>query len=274
MKFETAPPLEEREFRLFQQLFYQHIGLNLSDQKRMLVRGRLGKRLVELALGNFADYYRLITQSGQERERQHAIDLITTNETFFFREKKHFDLLAETIAPVARVQPLRVWSAACSSGEEPYSIAMVLHAALGDQRWQLLASDISERMLTAARRGLYKTDRLGGIPNAWLKRYCLRGTGPYEGYMLVDRILRERVEFLPINLMQIPVDMQGFDVIFLRNVIIYFDAETKAKVVREMFTRLRPGGWLFLGHSESLAGIKVSAQQIGPSIYRRPEATR
>ena len=262
--------ISDAEFRLFQQLFMRIIGLHLSDQKKMLVSGRLSKRVHALGLPGFREYHELINQPGQADELQQAIDLITTNETFFFREKKHFELLSQTILPARKPgQPFRVWSAASSTGEEPYSIAMVLHDAMGDNNWELIATDISERVLCSARRGLYKTDRISGIPAEFLKRYCLRGTGQYDGMLLVDKALRQRVEFRQVNLMAIPADLRQFDVIFLRNVIIYFDGPTKQRVVNEVASRLRPGGWLFLGHSESLAGMSVGVQQISPSVYRR-----
>lgn len=272
MPVELNLPISDAEFALFRRLFADTIGLSLSQHKKLLVSGRLGKRLRELGLVTFRAYYDLIQQTGHDgAELQRAIDLITTNETYFFREAKHFELLERMIlAQRDAARPLKVWSAACSTGEEAYSIAMVLHQALGDQGWQLLATDISARVLHKARRGLYPTERIAGIPPALLKRYCLRGTGKYDGMLLIDRCLRQRVEFRPANLIAVPAEMQGFDVIFLRNVIIYFDAETKARVVNDMVRRLRPGGWLLLGHSESLAGMPLVAQQIRPSVYRRP----
>lgn len=262
--------LSDNDFRSFQQLFYKAIGLHLSDQKKMLVTGRLNKRLAQLGLGSFREYYELLVRDDQRDELQQAIDLITTNETFFFRESKHFDILAREIIPEKTPgQTLRIWSAASSTGEEPYSIAMVLHAALGQFGWELVASDISNRVLEKARQGLYSTDRIAGIPSELLKTYCLKGRGEYEGKLLIDRSLREMVTFRQINLMQIPNDMKNFDVVFLRNVIIYFDAPTKQKVLLSICDRLKPGGWLFLGHSESLAGMNMPLTTICPSVYRR-----
>lgn len=263
--------LSDADFRLFQQLFYDAIGLHLSDQKKMLVTGRLSKRLSDLGLPGFRAYYKLLAEDTGGAEMQRAIDLITTNETFFFRESKHFDILRKEIIPARTPgQPLRVWSAACSTGEEPYSIAMVLHSALGNSGWELMASDISTRVLQKAQQGLYAMDRIDGIAPELLKAYCLRGRGEYEGKLLIDKNLRDRVQFTQLNLMNIPADVRGFDLVFLRNVIIYFDSETKERVLNAICSRLRPGGWLFLGHSESLTGMKVPLVTVSPSVYRRP----
>lgn len=262
--------ISDADFRLFQQLFYQTIGLHLSAQKKMLVTGRLTKRLHDLRLGSFREYYNLLTSKGQQDELQKAIDLITTNETFFFRESKHFDVLRQEIIPQRKPgESLRIWSAASSTGEEPYSIAMVLHDALGASNWELIASDISARVLERARCGLYSMDRINGIPPALLKTYCLRGSGEYEGKLLIAKQLRDMVQFRQVNLLQIPPELKGFDVVFLRNVIIYFDMETKQRVLNEICSRLKPKGWLFLGHSESLAGMQVPVTQVSPSVYRR-----
>lgn len=261
--------LSDEDFRLFQNLFYQEIGLHLSPQKKMLVTGRLGKRLAGLGLSSFREYYNLLKSDRLGRELQQAIDLITTNETFFFREAKHFDVLKRDVIPSREAgRDLRIWSAACSTGEEPYSIAMVMHQLLGRFGWELIASDISQRVLERAARGLYSTERIAGIPQDLLKAYCLRGRGEYEGMLLVERSLRELIEFRQVNLMEIPGDLGAFDAVFLRNVIIYFDHPTKQKVLNDVCRRLRPGGWLFLGHSESLAGMNAPLRSVGPSVYR------
>ncbi|NQD36150.1 protein-glutamate O-methyltransferase [Permianibacter sp. IMCC34836] len=266
--------LSDADFRLFQKLFYEAIGLHLSAQKKMLVTGRLNKRLGQLGLPSFRAYYDLLAGDTGGEEMQQAIDLITTNETFFFRENKHFDILKKDIIPARPPgHTLKVWSAACSTGEEPYSIAMVLHQALGNSGWELQATDISTRVLQKARRGLYPMDRIDGIPPELLKTYCLRGRGEYEGMLLIDKALRDKVQFAQLNLMSIPADMRGFDLVFLRNVIIYFDNETKQRVLNTICDRLRPGGWLFLGHSESLAGMNVPLVAVSPSVYRRRAAT-
>jgi chemotaxis protein methyltransferase CheR len=247
-------------------------GIHLSPIKKAMLSGRLAKRLRDCGLSSFADYYRWIDDDGDREERQIAIDLITTNETFFFREPKHFDALRQNFLPAMAGRRLRVWSAACSSGEELYSLAMILAAELGlDGAWDLLGSDISSRMLATARRGLYDMERAHHIPPDYLKRYCLRGTGEYSGTLLVDRLLRQRVQLSRVNLIEPLPELGQFDVIFLRNVIIYFDAETKRRVVRAVADKLRPGGWLVVGHSESLIGAPLHLESIMPTIYRKVE---
>ena len=264
--------LSDQEFNLFKRFLFEQIGIALSDQKKVLLLGRFNRRLNELGLDSFQTYYDIISAPENHAERQRAVDLITTNETYFFREEQHFKLLRETIVPEKQIAgglPLRVWSAACSSGEEPYSIAMTLHHAMGAHGWEITASDISTRVLASAQRGLFPLERVRGMPPAYLKQYCLRGQGEFEGYLLVEKFLRERVNFLQLNLLSLPADLRNFDVIFLRNVIIYFDAPTKLKVLRAVINSLRPNGWLLLGHSESLFGLDLPLRLIAPSVYRK-----
>lgn len=262
--------VSDADFRLFQKLFDEAIGLNLTSHKKLLLSGRLGKRVAKLGLSGFHAYYQHLAGGKDPDEFQLAVDLITTHETFFFRESHHFQLLREKIAPEAPPgRELRVWSAACSTGEEAWSIAMVLRHVLGITGWSLVASDVSRSVVTRAARGLYKMDRIAGIPQEYLKAYCLKGQREYEGMLLVEKSLRELVEFRLVNLLEIPSDLQDLDVVFLRNVIIYFDAPTKERVLRSVCQRIRPDGWLLLGHSESLAGMELPLRQIRPSVYRR-----
>lgn len=266
----SAPPLSDREFDLFRKLFDEKIGLHLAPIKKQLLSGRLSKRVQALNLSSFRAYHDLIASGEDPVELQTAIDLITTHETFFFREIHHFDLLRGTVVPAHEPgRPLRVWSAACSTGEEAYSIAMVLYDSMGASGWELVASDVSRGTLAKAAAGLYKMERIDGIPKEYLKAYCLRGKDQYEGMMRVGSPLREMVGFRQVNLASIPADMGMFDVIFLRNVIIYFDAATKRRVLESVCGHLRPGGWLMLGHSESLAGYEFPLEQVRPSVYRR-----
>lgn len=262
--------LTDGEFRLFQKLFDEAIGLCLSEHKKLLLSGRLGKRLLKLDLPSFRAYHDYLASGKDPGELQTAIDLITTHETFFFRESHHFEVLKHSIIPEhAPGRPLRAWSAACSSGEEPYSVAMVLYDVLGPAGWELLASDISQTSLAKAAQGLYSMERIDGIPQEYLKAYCLRGKGEFQGKLLVDRRLRERIRFQQINLTSLPPDLGKFDVVLLRNVIIYFDAATKFKVLEAICDHLHPGGWLLLGHSESIAGFELPLEQIKPAVFRR-----
>lgn len=262
--------VSDADFRRFQRLFDEKIGLNLSSHKKLLLSGRLGKRVAKLGLKGFRQYYELLAGGKDPEEFQRAIDLITTHETFFFRENHHFQLLRDKIVPESPPgRPLRVWSAACSTGEEAWSIAMVLRHTLGPTGWKLVASDVSEGVVANASRGLYKMDRISGIPQDYLKAYCLKGQREYEGMLLVEKSLREQVDFRVVNLLDIPDELRDFDVVFLRNVIIYFDAPTKERVLRAVCGRVRPEGWLLLGHSESLAGMDLPLRQIRPSVFRR-----
>lgn len=261
--------LTETEMSAFSRLMFDAAGITLAASKKALVEGRLSKRLQALGLSSFTAYLQHIR--GDAAERQRAIDLLTTNETYFFREPQHFAYLAERIPAVQPPgQALRVWSAACSSGEEPYSIAMVLAERLGQRPWHIVASDISSRVIDLARSAVYPIERAERIPPAYLKAYCLKGTGAHAGKFAVDPQLRERIEFRLVNLNAPLPDLGGaFDLIVLRNVMIYFDVDTKRAVCRRLADVLRPGGHLFVGHSESLNGLDVPLTMVQPAVYRK-----
>lgn len=266
----SAITITDQEFSQFQKFIFDAAGISLSPAKKALVSGRLAKRVQHCQLSSYGEYFRLLASGNAVAEVQTAIDLLTTNETYFFREAKHFDLLREVASTASeRRQPLRVWSAASSTGEEAYSIAMVLSDCMEDGQWEVMGSDISTRVLARARAGHYPLERTRHIPTACLKRYCLKGHGPQQGTLLVDRSLRSRVQFLQVNL-NAPLPQLGmFDVIFLRNVMIYFNGETKQQVVARVLSLLKPGGYFFIGHSESLHGVTGLVQPVVPSIYRK-----
>lgn len=273
MEQQTAGSISDQDFTRFQALLYKLAGIYLAPSKKVLLVGRLTKRLRALNLASFGDYYRLVAGGEHPQELQTMVDLLTTNETYFFRESKHFDFLRQEILPQrARGTAFEVWSAACSSGEEPYTLAMVLAENLADTPWKITASDISTQVLERARRGHYPMERSQGIPPALLKKYCLKGVREQAGTFLISRELRSRVNFLQVNLIETPPSVGPFDVIFLRNVMIYFDQDTKRKVVANLLTRLKPGGWFIVGHSETLNGIVEPAQlaAVRPTIYRKP----
>ena len=267
----AAVALQEKEFALFRDLIYRIAGINMSPAKKPLVTSRLAKRLKHHGLASYGEYFQMITAANGETELQMAVDLLTTNETHFFREPKHFDFLRQRILPERKPgKPLRIWSAACSSGEEPYSIAMLLDEALGCAPWEIVASDLSTRVLEKARIGLYPIERVPEIPLHYLSNYCLKGTGTQEGTLLIERKLRERVQFMQYNLTETPPKLGEFDAIFLRNVMIYFDQETKRQVVKRLLSLLSPGGHFFVGHSETLNGINEDVQLVQPAVYRKP----
>lgn len=263
--------ISDSEFGLFQRFIYDAAGITLSSAKKALVCGRLAKRLQACHLGSYTEYFELLSSGQNGAEVQTAVDLLTTNETYFFREPKHFELLREAaLADRTKAQPFRVWSAASSTGEEAYSIAMVLADTLGDGAWEVMGSDISTRVLQRARQGHYPMERCRQIPQSYLKRFCLRGIDEQQGTLLVERALRSRVQFMQVNLNTALPRLAAFDVIFLRNVMIYFNGETKRQVVARILEQLKPGGFFCIGHSESLNDITTALHPVAPSIYRKP----
>ena len=267
MPTSSLPVLGEQEFRFLQQLMVEASGIHLSDSKRPLVAGRLMRRLRALNLSSYRDYLLLLKDPTKQTEQRLVIDLLTTNETYFFREPQHFQFLARWLD--GRREPLRIWSAACSSGEEPYTLAMVL-AEHGPADWSILGSDLSRTVLEKAEAAIYPLDESSNFPPGWLKRHCLRGIGDHEGAFRLAQGLRERVRFRELNLMRpLPDDIGSYDVIFLRNVLIYFSAEDKRAIVARLIQRLRAGGLLFIGHAESLHGFGLPLRSVAASVFQR-----
>ncbi len=264
--------ITDQEFQLFQRLIYKIAGISLSDAKKVLLVGRLTKRLRQYELTSFTSYYRMLASGEHPEEMQTMVDLLTTNETYFFREPHHFDYLRREIIEKRRsAATFRVWSAASSSGEEVYSIAMTLADALGDASWEVVGSDISTQVLSKAVAGHYSLARTEGIPLGFMREYCLKGVRSHAGTFLIAPELRRKTSFHHINLMHPVTDNIGeFEVIFLRNVMIYFDPETKTKVVHNLLPRLKSGGHLIIGHSETLNGITDRVVLVKPTIYRKP----
>lgn len=260
------------EFALFQRLIYKIAGISLNDTKRELLVGRLAKRLRYHSLRSFGSYYRMLATGDHPDELQIMVDLLTTNETYFFREPGHFAFLRdEIISRHKGSSTFRIWSAASSSGEEPYSIAMLLADTLGENPWEVVGSDICTKVLARAVTGHYALARTEGIPKEYMRKYCLKGVREQAGTFLIAPELRQRTSFRQINLMQ-PVDagIGEFDVVFLRNVMIYFDHPTKTRVVHNLLPRLKSGGYLIIGHSETLNGITDNVMTVRPTIYRKP----
>lgn len=261
--------LHDHEFAHFRQMIHRIAGISMSPAKKALVAGRLAKRLKHHGLSSYQDYFQLISK--RQDELQVAVDLLTTNETHFFREQKHFDFLRQRVLPRHTPgRPFRVWSAASSSGQEAYSLAMLLADQLGEAPWEVFGSDISTKVLEKARTALYAMNQAGEIPAAYLKAYCLKGVGNQTGQFILEPTLRRRVRFQQINLNERLPQVGEFDVILLRNVMIYFEAETKQRVVTRLLERLRPGGWFIVGHSESLNGLAHGLVAEQPSVYRKP----
>jgi chemotaxis protein methyltransferase CheR len=263
--------ITDAEFAQFQRFIFDAAGISMADAKKALVTGRLAKRLDIHGLESFGAYFKLLSSGLHPDEVQMAVDLLTTNETYFFREIKHFEFM-RTQALVARSRPeaYRVWSAASSSGEEAYSMAMVLADCMQTTPWEILGTDISTRVLAGARRALYSMERGRHIPPDYLRRFCRKGTGTYEGMLLVERNLRSKVTFRHLNLNTALPQLGQFDLVFLRNVMIYFNQETKREVVARVISAIKPGGYFCIGHSESLNDITTAVRMVAPSIYQKP----
>jgi len=269
--------LSDKEFKLFSDLVYDAIGINLGSTKKELVRTRLGKRLRALNIPTFMGYYKYVTGDNKE-ELTNLFDAISTNLTSFFREEKHFHFLSSKLLPDLAAdkkmrgdKTIRVWSSACSSGEEPYSIAITMADYFRSERgWdiKILATDISTRVLDAAEKGVYRADRLKNVPPQALKTYFIKGRGDNEGSYTVNDHLRDMVYIRRINLLaQSWPFRRQFDFIFCRNVLIYFDKYTQTKVISRFFQYLQKGGYLFLGHAESLAGVDTPFEYVRPTVY-------
>ena len=267
--------LTDKEFELFKHLIYQQVGIKLDEPKKTLLVSRLGKRLRDLHLSSYQAYYDCVSGEGGEEELIKLLDLVSTNKTEFYREPVHFDFLRDQVLPeVQSSKILRIWSSASSSGEEPYTIAMTLADAITDiNRWdiKILASDISTRVLAKASSGIYEEERVSQLPHDLVKRHFLRGKGPQAGKLQVRPQVSRLVAFRRINLMDptFPIRSQ-LDVIFCRNVMIYFDRPTQARLMEKFFRYLRPGGYLFIGHSESLQWIDHQFMYLRPTIYKKP----
>jgi chemotaxis protein methyltransferase CheR len=259
-------------YRQITDLMYGSIGLALNDSKKPLVSSRLAPRIQRLGLDGFEEYVELISGDASGGEFQVAVDLLTTNETYFFREPAHYELLAQHITQT-RPRSLSVWSAASSFGDEAFSTAMLLadlqqQGRIGEA-WSILGTDISDRVLRSAGDAIYPEDRLRNVSPERLKRYCLRGEGSSEGLIQIHPRLREHVRFGQLNLCRQIEDIGPFDVIFLRNVLIYFDAPTKSEVVDRVLTQLRPGGLFFIGTAEGRVPCKTAMQVLAPGAFRK-----
>ncbi len=264
--------LDRNQFQEISRIIYQQCGISLKSGKEALVRARLMKRLRALQIRSVKEYMDLISSEKGRTEIGTLIDVMTTNKTSFFRESAHFDYLAEEILPGLDQRRLRFWSAACSSGEEPYTLAMVLREAIPsiDQKDILiLSTDISNEMLETARAGVYSHDRMAGIPRPYVQKYFERDTNGSGDHYRVGPGLRKLIRLAPLNLMQ-PWPMKGsFNVVFCRNVMIYFDRPTQQRLVNRFWDLLEPGGFLFVGHSEGLSGIHHEFQYMKPAIYKK-----
>ena len=277
-----AQTLSPRNFEEIREFIETRCGIRIPPAKKQMVEGRLRKRLKALGIPSFDEYCDYVFRSKNgKKEIINLIDVITTNKTDFFREEIHFEFLLYKIVPflmkgfdIGLERPLRVWSAGCSTGEEPYTIAMVLSEAgerLGVQlKYSILATDISTKALEAAARAVYEEDRVEAVPDEFLRRYFMRSKDPRKGLYRIVPELRARVEFRRVNFMDEDYGIrEKMDIIFCRNVIIYFSKETQIQVLTRILSRLRDGGYLFLGHSESIHGLGLPVRPVGPTVYQK-----
>lgn len=236
-----------------------------------MVASRLAKRLHFYQLKSYQQYYQLVVSNQHPNEFNILVDILTTNETYFFREPKHFEFLQHEVLKHWQGDMFRVWSAASSSGEEAYSLAMILADTLSSKQWEVLASDLSTKVLETARKAIYQMDRLECMDKKFLHKYCLKGVRSKQNFFKVSEQITNRVKFVRLNLNRpIAEDVGKFDVIFLRNALIYFDQQTKKQIVDRLLGVLKPKGYFFISHSESLHRITDSLELIRPSIYRKP----
>ena len=268
----SASPLSDRCFDRIRRTMYDAIGLSLSDAKKPLVTSRLSPRMRQLGLDSFEEYAQLI-EDEDSAELQMAIDLLSTNETYFFREQHHYDFLEQELLQRRQTESIAIWSAASSFGDEAYSTAMLLtdlrRKGQLQATWSILATDISHRVLVAAKQGVFPADRFRNVSQERLKRYCLRGEGPAEGQVMVGSEIRNQVKFGQLNLCQPFSGIGPFDFIFLRNVMIYFDQPTKVDVTQRVSDLLKPGGLLFFGTAEGRVSGSAALKPEIPGVYRK-----
>lgn len=267
--------LSDDTFRRVSEVMYESIGLSFSAAKKPLISSRLFSRIQKIGLPSFEAYADVLEDQTQAAEFQMAVDLLTTNETYFFREPKHYELLEQELLVRKSRGPLAIWSAASSFGDEAYSTAMLLSdmqrkGQIGPD-WSILGTDISHRVLLSAIEAVYPQDRLRHVPPEQMQRYCLQGEGPAYGQVLMQDSLRSHVSFGQLNLTKNFRSLGPFDMVFLRNVLIYFDPPTKIAVVDRVLGTLRPGGLLFMGTAEGRVACKTPLKAVIPGAYRKLE---
>lgn len=271
-----TPEVSDRDLAAIVRMVYEKSGITLHEGKRGLVSARLQQRLRHHGVASFRDYVKLLQDDVSGEELTAMLDAITTNHTSFFREPQHFEFLAKAVLPplcdASRVTPILGWSAACATGEEPYTIALTLAEVLGPQtgrRVRLLASDLSTRALARASAGIYRADRSTDLPRHLVLKYFQKAVGRQPGLLQVAATIRQLIEFRRLNLLQPAPPGPPFDFIFCRNALIYFDRAAQQKVIETLEARLTRGGYLFISHSESLNGLRHNLDWVAPAVYRR-----
>jgi len=276
-------PITDREFAQFQKLIYGTAGIHLAPHKKALLEARLSKHIRKLGFRSYGSYYKYVIREQRGEELIHLLDRVSTNETHFFREPRQLEFLENRVFAEWRTQTdagirprsIRVWSAGCSSGEEPCSIAMMLLEHFPPANgWEveILATDLSTRVLDHARKAIWPIGKAQEIPEKYLKRFMLCGTGSQHGNMKAGPEILSRIRFERLNLNDERYPVTGrFDAIFCRNVLIYFDAQSRSRAVERLLDHLVPSGYLFLGHAETLSGVTERARHLIPTVYVRTE---
>jgi chemotaxis protein methyltransferase CheR len=266
--------MNEKTFDKFRTLIYEKSGISLGDQKEALVSARVGKRMRVLQIGDFDEYYSYVVHDGSGQEIVELLDAISTNVTSFYREPQHFDLLASLLTTWKKEgqRRFRIWSAASSTGEEPYTIAMTVLESIGnrDADTRILATDISTRVLAKCQEGIYDPHKLDGVPKALRDKYFDRVQDGGQYLYRAKDMMKQLIVFRRLNLATPPFPMQGpLDVVFCRNVMIYFDNDVRSRLLREILRVLKPGGYLMVGHAESLTGLVSEFRTVRPSVYTK-----
>ncbi len=266
----NTPVLNSVDVKRIQELALSTFGLDVRAGKEEMITARLAKVMRERQLYSFKEYYNYVVSDRSGSAVAEMVDALTTNYTSFFREPDHFELLNSAILQTKNPRPIRIWSAACSSGEEPYTIAFCcLDSGRNDRTAEIVATDISNKVLEKASLGVYRDDQLASLPSERRRRYFLVGAGAHAGWFKVRPEIRNMISFTEQNLIQ-PLRVQGaFDAIFLRNVLIYFNKATQQHVVQQIIDRLGPNGHLFIGHAETLNGLRHGLHYVRPAVYRK-----
>jgi len=273
----SSVKLSSGDFQRLSEFIYKQCGIKLTDTKRVLLESRLQKRLAQLNLTSFQDYYQfVISPAGRTEELVHMIDAVATNKTDFFREPVHFHFMQSDILPAFAQQSasrvFKVWSSACSSGEEPYTIAMVLEEFRQFHRfdYRITATDISTKILEKAIQAIYPERTIMDVSMELRRKYMMRSKDKTNTTVRMAPEIRQKVQFKRLNLMDASLDVdRDFDIVFCRNVLIYFDRKTQEEVVRKLIDHLKPGGYLFIGHSESIYHMQLPVVQIRPTIFQK-----
>lgn len=269
--------LSSSDFNKLSKFIYQQCGIKLPEHKHIMLQSRVQKRLRALKINSFEQYIEfLFSKEGQQMELVHLLDVVTTNKTDFFREPVHFEFMTEQALPEfvdSGMNRLKIWSAGCSSGEEPYTIAMVMNEFVEKKHgltYEIIASDLSTDILQKAAQAVYKMDRVAAMPHYYLHKYFLKNKDPKKPLVKVIPALRNKIQYQRLNFMSDTYQMnKDFDLIFCRNVLIYFEREVQETVINKLCMHLKVGGYFFLGHSESIINMNVPLKQIKPSVYKK-----